>query len=217
MSEPNRTWEFNTYITGLPEDGKWDDERHHDIVKPMWLFIKGHDGVTKCYISQANIVVHFFDHITDLDTVERIVQEAMDRFRDEDGFFPVRGDKTPTATRKKVDADIPPDPNQPRWIYFDFGSHAVPYQVNADDGNWDEEAFKRLTQPLAAALSDLDGIMGCRFSVSSAGLKFDPRYISLNEVKAHVARVLTKASKGRRRRYFPYIGKKRLELTFRDR
>jgi hypothetical protein len=207
MSELSRLFQLNTGITGLGENGKWDEDMHREQVMPVRGKIMEHDGVTGCFIARYYIEVKFLDYVTNEEAVAAVVQEAVDWAATQQGLFPKRGVKTPTAT-----FDQPkPESSVYDTVIVRYNSYLSPYKITMDH-QYNKAAFQEETLAIAERVTEIDGMEDFKIGHDGARIKFDTRYNNRQAVEAHLRRVFEWAAT--QEQFFPFLGDKPLELTF---
>jgi hypothetical protein len=205
MSELSRLFQLNTGITGLGENGKWDEDMHREQVMPVRGKIMEHDGMTGCYIGRYYVEVKFLDYVTNEEAVAEVVQRAVDWAAQQEGLFPKRGDKTPTATLDR------PTPSANEKVIVRFNSYLRPYKpTQAHDYN--REAFKEETYPIAERVTETDGMESFKIGHDGANITYDTHYNNRQAVENHLRSVFEWAAA--QEQFFPFLGDKPLELTF---
>jgi hypothetical protein len=205
MSELKRLFLFNTGITGLGEKGKWDEDVHREQVMPVRGKIMEHDGMTGCYIGRYYIEVQFLDYVTNEETVAVVVKHAVDWAATQEGLFPKRGDKTPTAALDR------PEPSVYDTVVVNFNSYILPYKTSKTH-DYNSGVFKEETYPIAERLTEIDGMESFKIGHDGARIKFDTRYNNQQAVENHIRQVFEWAA--RQEQFFPFLGDKPLKLTF---
>jgi hypothetical protein len=90
---------FNTAVTGInPETGEWDSEAHYSTVAPLRGKVMQIDGLADCFIARYAIEITYMSNVAEQTALIKAVQKAVAEVSDMEGFFPLRGDKTPAAT-----------------------------------------------------------------------------------------------------------------------
>ena len=210
MSERKRRFSFNTAITGVDETtGKFDEDAHRKQVLPLRGRIMQLDGMTGCYIARYGLEVEFLDTVTEEATVEAHVLEAVRWAAGQDGFFLLRGDKTPAAT---MDRPEPREPQHRGWLYINFGTNVVDYPVSDKAEGWDAETFRASVQELAKKMTGFDGAVNYQLRLRTASITFDTQVTNREAVEAHLRQVFTDAAAGGE--FFPFVGQGGLNVTF---
>jgi quinol monooxygenase YgiN len=216
MSERKLNFRFNTFVSGNGEDGTFDQNGHRQLIAPLFRLIKNNDGITTCYVYQAGIEVEYLDYMTDQEAVVKIVQEAVKWAKDQEGFFPLRGDKTPRVTLDSKPQT--PDPYQ--TIEVRFNSHLTVFQVDTAEAGFDTAAFRELVGSLANELTNTEGVVRYELYLGGAALKFDTRLTTKEAIEAHMREVFFTAAADSingvgEAEFFPYLTPdKGMVLTF---
>jgi hypothetical protein len=170
-NEVSRTYEFNTAITALPESGVFDEKAHQAQIDPVFRRIKQKDGITKCFIGPYGTTVHYMPNVIDEADIFATVQEAVTWAAGQEGLFPLRGDKTPQASRE-VSTPAPPQHRQKVSVFFGTDLVAYPAKPN---GDFDQARFDELTSGLVQQLADVDGVRHIKITQGAAAVVFDTR------------------------------------------
>jgi len=202
-------WDLNTGVSGVDDEGKWDEDAHKALIAPIYTRIMGHDGVAKCYIGRWNVQVDYMPNILTADQAFEIAHEAVAWGAEHvEGLFPDRGDKQPELVGVRKDPPRPPDSLLITWN--SSLTAFVPKRGNVNDMDLKKVNARRygLTRRLAAT----DGV--CDITMFDNGVRIHIRLglTTLNAVQAHVLSVLqaTKPGNGVKppkwaRHLFPYI------------
>lgn len=207
-SEKKLTFDLNTAITAVEtETGKFDENAHREAVLPVRGKIMSHDGITGCFIARYAIKVEFLDGVTDAEKVSEVVQSAVDWAAD-NNLFPIRGQKTPTAT-----LDQPPAAPSPRhiWAIVNFNSSLIAYPPSTKGGT-DTEVFYTATKPVAEKITAIDGVANFKIQLQGVAIQVDTQVTSTDDALAHLKATvedLAKTEGG----WFPYLKGKALKIT----
>lgn len=183
MSERTINFTFNTAISDVdPQTGRLNEDAQGNLVRPLLARIKQIDGVYFCYIARYGMEVKYIVEATNVETLEREINAAVEWAATQEGFFPKRGNKTPRAILEQSKSPM-------RKVVVQFGTHCLAYPVNAL-GKYDSATFKHKTQALAARLADTDGIVDCTVELNGAILEYDSRITDHGRVTEHIETVL---------------------------
>lgn len=197
MSNDTRkiTFDFNTAITRLdPDTGKWDEKVHNEAVMPLRGLIMQIDGVSGCFIARYAVEVTYVPSVTDQTLVIEAVQAAVLKVSCQDGFFPLRGEKTPSATLPE-----PPKPTYDTWwvarVTFDTDLFV----------DTDETSTAKVVGELITRLADADGARQPGATQRVLYVRFDRRQINPENMTAHLKKVITEIMEQRtNKNYFPF-------------
>lgn len=188
---------FNTAITGIDKStGAWNEKAHDNAVKPLRGLVMQTDGLVGCYISRYGMEVSFLTDVTDAPMVVEAVQAAVGEVSGKPGFFPLRGDKTPTAIYEE-----PAKPNYDNnWrvsrVTFDTDLFV----------DTDEESTNKIVEELTARLVNADGMRQSGVGQRKLFIMFDERQTSRAAAEMHLKSTVAwimaeRSAKG----YFPFV------------
>lgn len=205
------TYSFDIGITPELRNRNKSRSRHIKLTDPLYARIKAYDGIDTCDISRYYVTVGYTPQVLTVEQVNEIIEAEVAWAATQDGLFPLRGDKTPTATLDPTSVR-PVRPERKNVISVDFGTHIIAFQAN-QDGDPDEAAFRQLTRDFAHELSNTDGILTCKMSMNGVRLSFNTEITNYDTVKSHLWDVILKS-----RDYgplFPYVEDlEQLKATF---
>lgn len=204
--EENRTFLLNSALFPPKGDNKAENEALEELLMGFRARIMQADGVAKCFVDRYEIMVHFRPSVTTLEEVARIVAEAVAWADGQDGYFPLKETKTPTASLK----DTARDPDNK--VIVGFNSYLTRYFL-ADDLTWDSVAFCAAVHGLVKELADTDGVMSIEVYRCQLVMEFDPEVTQYIYIEEHLRSVLEAALEGENP-FFPYLDGSMLELTF---
>jgi len=164
----------NTAITGIdPVSGKWDEQKHKQTITPLRALIMQIDGVNGCTIGRYEIDIRFVGGVTSKTKIFRALKAAVAEVAKQNGFFPLRGTKTPRVTLK-------PSDSYPTWsaVRVDFSTDLL---VNMDDD---------ATAPVHALLANADGARRTGVSQRALSVRFDRREVTAEAMMAHLKTVV---------------------------
>jgi hypothetical protein len=210
IMERSRKYHLNTALTGVDDEGKWQEDDHFDKVKSLRALIMKNDGVTKCYVARYEIEVWYLDNVTNSSALLTIVQDAVDTSVGNPGLFPYRGYKPPVVS---LTDGKPEEPSPFKSIVVRYSSAIVAFPVSRhfSDG-FDQEEFENLTREVVEQMVKFDGCTGFDFKLRTASVSFDSRYSTEEQVVDHLTRVFHEALT--EHGFFPFQTDKDLELDF---
>ncbi len=200
---------FNTFITSVAQQ---DD--HDRLVSPIVNSIFITDGIYQCLITREGIEVMWYDTMIDQDRVVEVVQQAIAWSVDGlTGVFPLRGDKTPTATLiqlAKIDDGL-------AWCTAHFGSNIVPL-VPGDDGEVDVTAFYKSVNYLLEPLVKHGAVVNYVIAMQHVSLQYVVAQATDAEMRAHINTILQDVVKPNSgyAGYFRFRNGRPFVLTFDD-
>ncbi len=189
------TLDFNTAITGLdPKTGTWDEKAHNKTVMPLRGLIMQIDGVSGCFIARYAVEVTYVPGVTDKMLIIEAVQAAVGEVTGKEGFFPLRGEKIPSACLPE-----PVKPIETWWVA------RVTFQTDLFVDK-DEESTAEIVNGLIANLAAADGARHPGVTQRMLYVQFDRRQVSPENMMAHLEKVVAgitvlRSSTG----YFPFV------------
>jgi hypothetical protein len=210
MRDPEVSISFNSAITGIPlETGKFNDTAHTDQILPLRGLIMQLDGVTGMNIGRYGMKVYYLDEMTEPAKILKIVQRSINELMEREGnrLFPIRGDKTPTAT---IDEPEPSVPDYKQSVIARFDTDLTAY--SADSEQWAETSAH-----VKSVLSSVDGVRGCGVYLREVAVCFDSRTITATDMKHHIGRVLRHLDTFEGRPFFPFLNGRQLSFSFETR
>ena len=196
MSERKITLDFNTALVALPEaTGALVGNDFTVKILPLRGQVMQTDGVCGCHIDRYHMEVKYLDHVTTREQVIADVEAAI-AWAAKSGFFPMRGDKTPTATPRPV----PVSTTACWWVArVDFST-----DLFVDKSL---KKTKKIHRKLIADLAIGDGARNPFVSQRSLGVRFDARNTTAESMEAHIQNVIAKILEERpAENYFPHVG-----------
>lgn len=207
MTEAVR-YDLNTAITAAidPATGKFHEEKHRELTLPVRSQLMMHDGITGCHIDRYALRVDYLPNVTSPQMIDTIVTQVMAWAAAEDGLFPLRGAKTPTATREQ------PKPSRYARIVVVFSTNIVRLPFDASSEGWNEAVFRKATQEFVTKMTDTDGLTTWQLRICSASVTFNKDITTEQEVIAHLRRAFDelRSHEG----FFPYLGDHSLDPIF---
>jgi copper chaperone CopZ len=190
MAEKTIRFMFNTPISGVSKEaGKYDVEIHTSLVLPIRGEFMQIDGVSGCRIDRFGFYVEYFDEMTDSNTVIEAVLGIIAEFGKrptESGYFPLRGEKTPSAS-PVLDKPV-------IWRFKRVGvsmDSLTDYVTVGDDPNkFDDAEFSRRVKPLAGKLGDANGVTEVKVAMTQVEVSFDSRITSFDQIRDHIMKSL---------------------------
>ena len=212
MSEQQMHFDFNTAITAVEEKGRFNDDKHREKILPLRERVMNIDGVTGMFVARYAVKVDFLPEVISADDLETAVITAVTKVANDEklGLFPLRGNKTPEATRERPTPRV----NNNVKVVARFNSDLVRYPVSTTDrGRYDAEAYAVMTQDLAEALVDIDGVRAHKVELRFVSLTFDKRVTDTSTIEKHISKVVREFAS--RDKFFPSLGSESsLVITF---
>jgi hypothetical protein len=206
-NEKKLSFDLNTAITAVEtETGKFDENAHREAVLPVRGKIMSHDGITGCFIARYGIKVDYLDNVTDAEKVAQVVQSAVD-WAASNSLFPIRGQKTPTAT---LDQPVNP-PLRYIWAIANFNSSLIAYPPSVKGGT-DTEAFYTTTKPVAEKITEINGVSDFKVHLQGVAIKIDTHVTSTDDAIAHLKSAV-QSFVGADGPWFPYLKGQKLTIT----
>lgn len=196
MSDTRKvTLDFNTAITGLdPETGIWDEKAHSKTVMPLRGLIMRTDGVSGCFISRYDMEITYVPGVTNRELVIEAAQAAVREISENLNFFPLRGEKIPTATAPELKKSV----HETWWVA------RVTFETDLFI-NTDEVSTKKIIDELIARLAEADGARQPGATQRMLYVRFDPRQVSSENMTAHLEKVIAEVMEKRTEKgYFPF-------------
>lgn len=188
-------FDFNTAVTGLNSDtGKWDENVHNKAVAPLRGLIMQIDGTAGCHIGRYSVEVNYMADVTSRAKIIREVKIAVRKAAEMDGFFPLRGKKTPQARA--------PKPTKRTYDTWWVARVLFNTDLYTDRG---DEVTTALRNNLLTHLADADGARRPGLTQRVLYVKFDRRKVEPEPLIAHLQRLVAKIMDERDAKgYFPY-------------
>lgn len=194
-------FDFNTALSPVrEEDGAWERASH----KAMALKIRGYimsrpsgDGISNMIIDRFAMSVDYDLAVTTQENVISAVQEAIVWAASQEGFFPLRGDKTPTANLNMDDARRPTSRVN---LYVDLPTDLYPYPVTSEEG---DQARSGIARDLVA----IDGACGFGVRQRRIRLEIETSTLSVETARLHIVKMLNGYANSRKSPYLPFVRK----------
>lgn len=210
MSTIYPKYEFNTFFMTVDEKtGKYPTEKHDELARQFRAHLcngVSGDGIGNVDVNSKGFDLHMETSMTTLAQVDAAVAQTMVWAAESlEGVFPLRGNKTPQATRinynaserssteVKVVAELPSD----LFVFTPPG-----------------KALKKIQNKLAANLVRFDGVRAYGVWIREVILRVDTAVASTDDAKVHITKVLNAALKGDKD-FFPFYDEETVEPTFR--
>ncbi len=214
MNEVTVQFRLNTALAALDEMGAFKNDEFRELVLPLRGQIMQHDGLVGCSISRYNIEVKYLRNVTDVETIDKIVQDAVQWASEQQDFFPLRGVKTPSAVI------IPTIETTEEEILIDFSSYVVGFPPSPKAEKFNMEKFRYVTHHLAEAMTNTDGVTSFQLRIQSARITYDARFNTREKMIKHLRLVFENAANGEiyppngQGEYFPFLEEDELEVEF---
>ena len=205
MIQSSLEFKFNTGITAPFEEGtgKFLEDDHKDQVLPMRAKLMELDGLTGCNISRYDLQVNYVASVVDRDAIIAHVNEVVAWAANQEGFFPNRGDKTPTAEAR---LPAPSEPERFAWVRVEFPTQVIRYPALRSEHGMDTVKFNEKVHPLAEKMTAAHGIVGYDIHLLDAAVRFDTVLTTRTAVADHLLRVLKETALFDEN-FFPYRDK----------
>jgi hypothetical protein len=199
MSEKKLQFGFNSALSPVDkETGAFDEKGVHDTMAKK---IRGHimsqtsgDGICGMFIARFGMSVSYVTEATTEEKVVAAVNEAIAWTANQEGFFPLRGDKVPEVTLEK-----------PREKVFtgrvavkaDFGSDLYVHPVT-------QELGAALREKFAEELVQLNGVRDYRVGNNWVQLVVEIKLTPADAAKAHIQELLNKHAENKESEFLPF-------------
>lgn len=187
--------DFNTAITGIDaETGAWNEKVHDMAVMPLRALLMQIDGVYGCHIGRYAMQIQYYPNVTSKEEVIAAAEKAVEEVSAKDGFFPIKGEKTPVVQVEPAHSSTVTT----WWVArVDFDTDLY---INKN-----KKFEASVVNPLGARLAKADGARENGVWQRGMYVQFDQRQTTPESMEAHLKNMVKKIMKNRvKKGYFPF-------------